>query len=201
MSVKHYSGRLPVFQMAKEEGVNCGGAKQGAWEQTFLGPCKRRAVQPWVGRKVPEVPGGRQEAQMYPSTPHLPPPPAPQPFLGFPEVRASPKCCCRRLVPCLVKGPEKKPLYPQSPYIPDCRRPGTVGGSSSTRNPSSGALGCGGTPIGICTQERQPGLWDTISPSAELCPPPSTTLLTSPAPGPQAYRALSTSHVPGAQGT
>lgn len=80
MTSKHYSGRLPVFQMAKEEGVNCGGAKQGCLEQTFLGPCKRRAVQPWVGRKVPEVPGGRQEAPDVPiHTALTPPPPPPSP--------------------------------------------------------------------------------------------------------------------------
>lgn len=139
---------------------------------------------------------------MYPSTPHLPHPPRPPALPRISrEVRASPKCCCRRFVPCLVKGPEKKPLYPQSPCLTRLPAPLVHVGGYVVLGALLQALWAVAVPIGICTQERQPGLWDTISPSAELCPPPSTTLLTSPAPGPQAYRALSTSHVPGAQGT
>lgn len=70
MTSEHYSGGLPVFQVAKEKGVNCGGAEKGCLEQAFLGPCKRRAVQPWVHRKGPEVPVEGRRLQTHPSTQH-----------------------------------------------------------------------------------------------------------------------------------
>lgn len=66
-------------------------------------------------------------------------------------------------VPRMVKGPGKKPLCPHSPCLTRLPAPLVHMGGRLILGGLLQALWAVAVAIGICTQERQPGLWDTIS--------------------------------------
>lgn len=112
-----------------------------------------------VGKKGPEVPSCREDV------PHTP-------ILLFPsisgELTASPKRCC--------KPSPTWPLCPHSPSLTRLPAPlGYVGGHLVLGGPRLlQALWAVAVPTGICTQERQSGLWDT-SALAWTLPTPNHT--------------------------
>lgn len=140
--------------MGKEGGFDCRETKKGCPERALPGSWKRQAVQPrWAGRargawwKV----GCSRHAHL----PSL----VPLPGISG-EVRASPRCCCRGF-PTWVKGPEKKPLCPQSPCLTRLPAPLVHMAGHLILGGLLQALWTVAVPIGICTQERQSDLWDT----------------------------------------